>query len=110
MRVADGMAKVLLLLLVAVPCSTRLTERDFSMLVHRFRQGSSQLSDEHLHLLYEQVNNIVWTASESASALANVTYNVVLYDVPPFVRLNDVEGLLAKRATHWLQERCTAEL
>ena len=63
------------------------------MLVHRFRQGSSQLSDEHLHLLYEQVNNIVWTASESASALANVTYNVVLYDVPPFVRLNDVEGL-----------------
>ena len=67
------------------------------MLLHRFREDGRQLADEQFHLLYEQINTMFWSSPNSLgqpmSGLQNATYNVVLYEIPPFVRLEDFEAL-----------------
>ena len=92
-------AAVLLLLLVlaAAPTNSRMSEEDFSVLLRRFRSGGQHLSDEHFRLLYEQVTAIFWNSPNSpgrgASGLENSTFSVVVYEVPPFVLLKDIEGV-----------------
>ena len=78
-----------------------MSQQDFSQLTHRFRDGGEQLSDAQFHLLFQQINTMFWNSPESlgaggASGMANTTYSVVLYEIPPFVRLSDLEGASGK--------------
>ena len=75
----------------------RMSEREFAALLHRFREDGRQLSDEQFHVLYQQVNTMFWSSPDSigtgASGLDNATYSVILYEIPPFVRLTDFEAV-----------------
>lgn len=87
---------LLLLLHADTRCEGRLSPQDFSQLTHRFREGGERLSDAEFHLLFEQINTMFWNSPDSvgagASGLANATYSVVLHEIPPFVRISDLEG------------------
>ena len=90
----------LLLLLVLVHVDNgegKMSEMEFNALLHRFRQGGRQLPDSQFHLLYEQINTMFWNSPDSlgkgASGLENTTYSVILYEIAPFVSINDVEAV-----------------
>jgi hypothetical protein len=97
--VARRFALVLLLLFAAHvrDGEGRMSEREFAALLHRFREDGRQLSDEQFHVLYQQVNTMFWSSPDSigtgASGLDNATYSVILYEIPPFVRLTDFEAV-----------------
>ena len=74
-----------------------MSEREFASLLHRFREDGRHLPDEQFHLLYQQVNTMFWNSPDSvgvgASGLDGVTYSVILYEIPPFVRLADLQAV-----------------
>lgn len=98
-RVARSCSFALLLLFAAQvhDGEGRMSEGEFASLLHRFREDGRHLPDEQFHLLYQQVNTMLWNSPDSvgegASGLDGVTYSVILYEIPPFVRLADLQAV-----------------
>lgn len=96
----DGVVSWLLLLLLLAGniVEGRMSNEEFSSLLNRFSEGSKQLSDESFHLLYNQVNTMFWNNPNSLNkglnnSLENAVYSVILYDIPPYVKIKDIEGV-----------------
>lgn len=74
-----------------------MSEREFALLMHRFREDGRHLPDQQFHLLYQQINTMFWNSPDSvgegASGLNGITYSVILYELPPFVRLADLHAV-----------------